>query len=136
MGGAMPECRNCPVSNITWQQATEFVKKLSAQTGLKYRLPRVDEWVYAAQGAARILLKPSLVVVIILMKWPGPFITPKRTFILSLKKSPNELGIYDMTGNVSEWTNNILTSRPELQRAGRGLMTQLTVPSRLTKSSM
>lgn len=118
MGGAMPECRNCPVSNITWQQATEFVKKLSAQTGLKYRLPRVDEWAYAAQGGKKNTSETQFSGSDNIDEVAWTVYNSEENIHPVAQKSPNELGIYDMTGNVSEWTNNIFDKQTRIAKGG------------------
>ena len=52
-------CDDCPVEKISWNEAQEFIRKLSEQTGLSLRLPTEAEWEYAAGGGAQR------------QKWPG-----------------------------------------------------------------
>ncbi len=95
-------CDECPVENVNWYDAQEFISKLNARTGQTYRLPTEAEWEFAARGG-----KKSNGT-----KWAGSsniFDVGWNTDNSSSKthsvggKKPNELGIYDLTGNVWEW---------------------------------
>jgi len=92
---------NCPVEQVSWDNAQEFISKLNAKTGMKYRLPSEAEWEYAAKGGCRSNnygfsgSNTSSDVA-----WCRG--NSKGTTHAVGTKKPNELGIYDMTGNVGE----------------------------------
>lgn len=93
---------NLPVENVSWEDAREFIRKLNAITGKNYRLPTEAEWEFAARGGnSSYGYKYSGSNNIDNVAWyygnSGSKTHPVGT------KSPNELGIYDMTGNVGEW---------------------------------
>ena len=96
-------CPNCPVENVSWNDAQAYVQKLSEQTGKRYRLPTEAEWEYAAKGGHRShgykfagSNKPDDVA------WYDGNGTHKTHAVGKVVK-PNELGIYDLSGNVLEW---------------------------------
>ena len=95
-----------PVTNVTWEDCQEFIKKLNERTGKQFRLPTEAEWEFAARGGTAskgYMFSGSDEVRSVAWhnrdsnrdRHNGPY---------SIKsKDPNELGIYDMSGNVNEW---------------------------------
>lgn len=93
---------NVPVNNISWQQANYFVKQLNELTGEDYRLPTEAEWEYAAKGGQKSQnFTYSGSNNIDDVAWYSKN-SNNQAHPVGLKK-PNELGLYDMTGNVGEF---------------------------------
>ena len=100
---------NHPVENVSWYDAHEFCDKLSQLTGRKYSLPTEAQWEFAARGGVKSVKPKELLD--FERYWVGgngalpvgnigPFESSTHP-VANLK--PNELGIYDMIGNVEEW---------------------------------
>ena len=92
---------NYPVEDVSWNDVQEFIEKLNAQTGKNFRLPTEAEWEYAARGGNKSKsYKYSGSNIIGDVGW---YKDNARGAHPVGQKAPNELGIYDMTGNVWEW---------------------------------
>jgi formylglycine-generating enzyme required for sulfatase activity len=95
---------NLPVEMVSWSDVQEFIQKLNAQTGKTYRLPTEAEWEYAARGGAQSQgYKYSGSNTVGDVAW---YSGNSSTTHPVGQKSSNELGLYDMTGNVSEWCSD------------------------------
>ena len=91
-----------PVEQVSWTDCQEFIRKLNLLTGKRFRLPTEAEWEYAARGGSRSVgYKYAGSDNLGSVAW---FDGNSGNVTHSVgQKSPNELGLYDMSGNVSEW---------------------------------
>ena len=97
---------NYPVEQVSWYDCQDFVEKLSELTGRHFRLPTEAEWEYAARGGQRSRgYRYSGSYNLDEIGWYEGNADHKRE--VGTKK-PNELGLYDMTGNVDEWCQDKL----------------------------
>ena len=91
-----------PVESVSWNDCQEFIRKLNSLTGRTFRLPTEAEWEYAARGGNESKgCKYSGSNSIDNVAWYKSNSSSKTHAVKT--KSPNELGIYDMSGNVHEW---------------------------------
>ena len=90
-----------PIVNVTWTECQQFLFKLKQITGITYRLPTEAEWEYAARGGARSNnYKYSGGSNLNSVGW---FSGNSNALHPVGEKLPNELGLYDMSGNAMEW---------------------------------
>ena len=96
------ECDSLPVECIDLVECLEFVHKLDSVSGLDFYIPSYPQWVYAANlGKCASVIPHSSKTFDDLAWWKNN--SQEKTHPVK-DKAPNSLGIYDMSGNVSEWT--------------------------------
>lgn len=96
---------NKPVERVSWNDCQEFIKKLNLLTGLQFRLPTEAEWEYAARGGNMSRgYKYSGSNSIDDVAWYSGN-SSSTTHPIGTKHA-NELGLYDMSGNVNEWCSD------------------------------
>ena len=103
------------MEQVSWYEIQEFIKKLNTRTGERFRLPTESEWEYACrEGGRKVrfcngknIADPSEINFYGGAEYKEPYsvagvyrvgTTPVASF------APNSLGLYDMSGNVDEWT--------------------------------
>jgi uncharacterized protein YjdB len=118
-------CDLCPVANVTWDQAQTFVTALNvANPGAGFRLPTEAQWEFAARGG---VVPPA--------DYPGELeliaqyivTSESRVWPVALRE-PNALGLYDVIGNVAEWTLDWYRGAPDAY-AGLGTVDPIGFPA-------
>lgn len=94
-----------PVQEVSWNECQEFISRLNKQTGETFRLPTEAEWEFAARGGnlsnhTQFAGSSNIDEVAWYANNSGE--TPHPV----AQKLPNELGLYDMSGNVWEWCSD------------------------------
>lgn len=94
-----------PVEYVSWNECQKFITMLNRLTGANFRLPTEAEWEYAARGGQESKgYRYSGSNTVGNVAW---YISNSSVTTHPVKsKSPNELGLYDMSGNVSEWCDD------------------------------
>lgn len=110
---------NRPVEMVNWNDCQTFIAKLNQMTGMSFRLPTEAEWEYAARGGKKShdymfagsndLDEVAWAITNIPSQQPN---TPGYGTQPVAQKAPNELGLYDMSGNVYEWCHDWYDAYP------------------------
>ena len=105
----MLDCEECPVAQLTWEDAQRFVRQLNSISKLGgYRLPTEAEWEFAARGGVKgKSFSFSGSNNIDAVAWFSNNSANRAHPVKS--KVPNLLGIYDMSGNVWEWCSDLFS---------------------------
>ena len=111
---------DCPVENINWFDAQEFIKKLNEREGTeRYRLPTEAEWEYACRAGTNssfanggTITKKSMVKNDFLGQMGWYYENSQEATHPVAKKKPNGWGLYDMHGNVWEWCQDWMAKYP------------------------
>ena len=101
---------DCPVESVSWNDVQDFIKKLNQKSGKIFRLPSESEWEYAARAVSTTeyswgddIGKNRATCDGCVSQWDNKQTAPVASF------KPNAFGLYDMHGNVWEWTQDCLS---------------------------
>ena len=96
---------SCPVENVSWNDVQDFITRLNQKTGQKYRLPSEAEWEYAARaGSTTEWSHGNDESKLSNYSWYERNSGGKTQVVA--QKLPNAFGLFDIHGNVWEWTQD------------------------------
>ncbi len=111
-GQKYPQADKMPVEQVSWEEAQALIRKLNEKVpGGGFRLPTEAEWEYSARAGAVAAPLADLAV----FDAPGRESAPRPVG----SKKPNKFGLYDLQGNVSEWTSSAAKPYPYDASDGR-----------------
>ena len=120
-----------PVNNLTWEESYQFINKLSALTNKNYHLPSEAQWEFAAIGGKKSLgFKHAGSDDLKKVGWAN---------VNELKPvaqlMPNELGLYDMSGNCYEFCEDNLVDNPMLNGTKNPIIRTKPTDFRIVRST-
>jgi formylglycine-generating enzyme required for sulfatase activity len=96
-------CKTCPVENVSWEEVMIFIRKINSLSGKTFRLPTEAEWEYVAKFGGKEEIEKAGGAEEYIKKTAWASVNSGNQSQPIGKKQPNTVGIYDLTGNVSEW---------------------------------
>lgn len=121
---------NCPVENVSWNDVQDFIAKLNQETGRVYRLPTAAEWEYAARAGTTSAFYTGNCITTERANYDGTVndynhcgaktdVAKNRPVAVGSYPA-NGYGLYDMAGNVGEWTSDCYGGDCSLRVLGGG----------------
>lgn len=123
---------NFPVEQVSWNDVQRFIRNLNRQTGRDYRLPTEAEWEYAARSGGKREKFAGTNSEFELRRYAWYDSNSGRRSHPIGRKNPNELGLYDMTGNVWERVQDIYSKDAYRNQKNNPMYTE-SGPSRVER---
>jgi formylglycine-generating enzyme required for sulfatase activity len=110
----------CPVEKVNWYEAKEFIRRLNQRSNMGFRLPTESEWEYACRAGTRTAFSTGENLTADQANYDGSY--PYAKFAKGKNRgtttpvgsfSPNAWGIFDLHGNVWEWTSDLYCPYPD-----------------------
>ncbi len=106
-----------PVERVSWEDCKEFIRRLNTITGQQFRLPTEAEWEFAARGGNKsngyLYAGSNNISEVAWWGFEKGGNNVNYTTQPVAQLAPNELGLYDMSGNVFEWCNDWYSGYPK-----------------------